>query len=104
MTFILRCDIQNHTKEGGSWIIISGYVYDVENFDCASASTVELVRKLRGCDATAALSVEPHAAYLSRVTEKCVGLYASQMYAHQCTVSVTFKFNYTFRPSAVYVI
>lgn len=63
-------------------------MFDVENFECDNASTVELVRKLRGCDATAALSVEPHAAYLSRVTEKCVGMYADQMYSHRCYVSL----------------
>lgn len=67
-----------------------GHVFDVENFECENASTVELVRKLRGCDATAALSVEPHAAYLSRVVEKCVGLYADQIYSHKCTVSVRY--------------
>ncbi|KAJ2946601.1 hypothetical protein O0L34_g12657 [Tuta absoluta] len=86
---IRKCDLQNHTKEGGSWIIVAGHVFDVENFDCENASTVELVRKLRGCDATAALSVEPHAAYLSRVTEKCVGLYAEQIHSHKCTESTS---------------
>ncbi|XP_047031157.1 probable E3 ubiquitin-protein ligase HERC2 [Helicoverpa zea] len=77
---IRKCDIYNHTKDGGSWVIIAGYVFDVENFECESASTVELIRKLRGSDATAAMSVEPHAAYLSRVTEKCVGMYTDQLY------------------------
>ncbi|XP_013183359.2 probable E3 ubiquitin-protein ligase HERC2 [Amyelois transitella] len=86
---IRKCDIQNHTKEGGSWIIVAGYVYNVDRFECDNASTVELVRKLRGCDATAALSVEPHAAYLSRITEKCVGVYACQMYTHQCNESAS---------------
>ncbi|KAI5642407.1 regulator of chromosome condensation (RCC1) repeat domain-containing protein [Phthorimaea operculella] len=86
---IRKCDLQNHTKEGGSWIIVAGHVFDVENFDCENASTVELVRKLRGCDATAALSVEPHAAYLSRVTEKCVGLYADQIHSHKCSESTS---------------
>lgn len=86
---VYRCDIQNHTKEGGSWIVIAGHVYDVDNFDCENAGTVELVRKFRGCDATAALSVEPHAAFLSRITEKCVGLYADQIYSHKCIVSFT---------------
>lgn len=85
---IYRCDLQNHTKEGGSWIVISGHVFDVENFECENASTVELVRKLRGCDATAALSVEPHAAFLSRITEKCVGMFTSQIHSHKCNVSV----------------
>ncbi|XP_052754599.1 probable E3 ubiquitin-protein ligase HERC2 isoform X2 [Galleria mellonella] len=86
---IRKCDLQNHTKEGGSWIVVSGYVYDVENFECESASTVEVVRKMRGCDATAALSVEPHAAYLSRLTDKCVGLYADQIYTHKCHESTS---------------
>ncbi|KAL0895990.1 hypothetical protein ABMA27_011981 [Loxostege sticticalis] len=86
---IRKCDLQNHTKEGGSWVIVGGHVFDVENFECENASTVELVRKLRGCDATAALSVEPHAAYLSLVTEKCVGLYAEQIYSHKCNESTS---------------
>ncbi|XP_022131000.2 probable E3 ubiquitin-protein ligase HERC2 [Pieris rapae] len=86
---VRKCDLHNHTKEGGSWIIIAGYVYDVENFDCENASTVELVRKLRGADATAALSVDPHAAYLSRLTEKCVGLYTTQVYSHKCQESTS---------------
>ncbi|CAH0405793.1 unnamed protein product [Chilo suppressalis] len=81
---IRKCDLHNHTKEGGSWIIVAGHVFDVENFECDNASTTELIRKLRGCDATAALSVEPHAAYLSRITAKCVGLYADQIYSHKC--------------------
>nr|XP_026484631.1 probable E3 ubiquitin-protein ligase HERC2 isoform X1 [Vanessa tameamea] len=88
-SIIRKCDLQNHTKEGGSWIVIAGHVFDVENFECESASTVELVRKLRGADATAALSVEPHAAYLSRVTDKCVGMYASQIYSHKCSESTS---------------
>ncbi|CAH0722311.1 unnamed protein product, partial [Brenthis ino] len=86
---IRKCDLQNHTKEGGSWIVISGHVFDVEKFECENASTVELVRKLRGCDATAALSVDPHAAYLSRITEKCVGMYATQIYSHKCHESAS---------------
>lgn len=67
--------------------MIAGHVFDVENFDCESASTVEMIRKLRGSDATAAMSVDPHAAYLSRVTEKCVGLYADQIYSCRVYVS-----------------
>ncbi|KAH9645818.1 hypothetical protein HF086_012545 [Spodoptera exigua] len=67
---IRKCDLQNHTREGGSWVVIAGQVFDVENFECDNASTVEMIRKLRGSDATAAMSVDPHAAYLSRVTEK----------------------------------
>ncbi|CAH2243797.1 jg12710 [Pararge aegeria aegeria] len=86
---IRKCDLQNHTKEGGSWILIAGHVFDVENFECENASTVELVRKMRGCEATAALSVEPHAAFLSRITEKCVGIYASQIYSHKCQESTS---------------
>jgi cytochrome b involved in lipid metabolism len=88
LIFVIRCDLQNHTKEGGSWIIVAGYVFDVENFECDNAATTELVRKLRGCDATAALSVEPHAAFLSRITEKRVGLYADQINSHNCHVSI----------------
>lgn len=68
--------------------MIAGHVFDVDGFECESASTVELVRKLRGTDATAALSVEPHAAYLSRITEKCVGMYADQIYSFKCHVSI----------------
>lgn len=83
-----RCDLQNHTKEGGSWIIVAGYVFDVDKFDCENASTTELVHKLRGSDATAALSVEPHAAYLSRITDKCVGMFADQIYSYKCKVSI----------------
>ncbi|XP_028033518.1 probable E3 ubiquitin-protein ligase HERC2 [Bombyx mandarina] len=86
---IRKCDLQNHIKDGGSWIIVAGHVFDVENFDCENASTVELVRKLRGGDATAALSVEPHAAFLARITEKCVGLYADQIYSHKCHESTS---------------
>ena len=85
-----RCDLQNHTREGGSWIVVSGYVYDVDKFECDNASTVELVRKLRGRDATAALSAAPHAAYLSRITDKCVGMYATQIHSHHCEVSLIF--------------
>ncbi|CAG9575570.1 unnamed protein product [Danaus chrysippus] len=88
-SIIRKCDLQNHTKEGGSWIVVSGHVFDVENFECDNASTVELVRKLRGCDATSALSVEPHAAYLSRITEKCVGMFASQIHSHKCQDSTS---------------
>ncbi|CAG4926206.1 unnamed protein product [Colias eurytheme] len=84
MFVVRKCDLHNHNKEGGSWIIIAGYVYDVENFECANASTVELVRKMRGSDATAAFSTEPHAAFLSRVTEKCVGMFTSQVHSHKC--------------------
>ncbi|VVD02570.1 unnamed protein product, partial [Leptidea sinapis] len=88
--FIVRkCDMYNHTKDGGSWIIISGYVYDVAGFECEDTSTVELVRELRGRDATAAFSEEPHAKYLSRVTEKCVGFYCSQLYTHKCQENVS---------------
>lgn len=83
-----RCDLQNHTKEGGTWIVVAGYVFDVDNFECENASTVELVKKLRGADGTAALSVEPHAAYLSRITEKCVGMYADQINSHKFHVSI----------------
>ncbi|XP_038209493.1 probable E3 ubiquitin-protein ligase HERC2, partial [Zerene cesonia] len=84
-TFVVRkCDLHNHTKDGGSWIVIAGYVYDVENFECENASTVELVRQMRGSDATAAFSKEPHAAFLSRVTEKCVGMFTTQVYSHKC--------------------
>ncbi|XP_041973907.1 probable E3 ubiquitin-protein ligase HERC2 [Aricia agestis] len=88
-TIVRKYDLKNHTKEGGSWIVVAGYVYDVHKFDCDNASTVELVRKLRGCDATAALSVEPHAAYLSRITEKCVGMYTNQIYSHKCQESTS---------------
>ncbi|CAK1599489.1 unnamed protein product [Parnassius mnemosyne] len=88
-TLLRKCDIQNHIKEGGSWIVVTGHVYDVENFECENASTVELVRKLRGSDATAALSEEPHAAFLSSITEKCVGLYADQIYSHRCQESTS---------------
>ncbi|KPJ21086.1 E3 ubiquitin-protein ligase HERC2 [Papilio machaon] len=88
MTVIRKCDIQNHVKDGGSWIVVSGFVYDVEKFRCDSTSTVDLVRKLRGSDATAALSEEPHAAYLSAITEKCVGLYAEQVHGHHCQESI----------------
>ncbi|XP_068628740.1 probable E3 ubiquitin-protein ligase HERC2 [Battus philenor] len=86
-TIIRKCDIQNHIKEGGSWIVVGGHVFDVQNFDCENVSTVRLVQKLRGCDATAALSEEPHAAFLSGITEKCVGLYAEQIYSHRCKES-----------------
>ncbi|KAL4709830.1 hypothetical protein ACJJTC_001284, partial [Scirpophaga incertulas] len=86
-SIIRKCDLQNHTKEGGSWIVVGSHVFDVERFECDNASTTELVGKLRGCDATAALSVEPHAAYLSRITEKCVGLYAEQIHSHKCNES-----------------
>lgn len=68
-------------------MVIAGHVFDVENFECDNASTVEMIRKLRGSDATAAMSVDPHAAYISRVTDKCVGLYSDQIYAHKCQVS-----------------
>ncbi|KPJ06671.1 putative E3 ubiquitin-protein ligase HERC2 [Papilio machaon] len=88
MTVIRKCDIQNHVKDGGSWIVVSGFVYDVEKFRCDSTSTVDLVRKLRGSDATAALSEEPHAAYLSAITEKCIGLYAEQVHGHHCQESI----------------
>ncbi|KAG6464463.1 hypothetical protein O3G_MSEX014531 [Manduca sexta] len=88
-TVIRKCDLQNHTKEGGSWIIIAGYVFDVEHFECDDATTTELVRKMRGCDATVALSVAPHAAYMSRLTEKCVGMYADQIYSHKCKESIS---------------
>ncbi|XP_045760290.1 probable E3 ubiquitin-protein ligase HERC2 isoform X8 [Maniola jurtina] len=88
-SIIRKCDLQNHTKEGGSWIVVAGHVFDVEHFECESASTVELVRKLRGCEATAALSVDPHAAFLSRITEKCVGMYATQIYSHKCQESTS---------------
>ncbi|XP_049884481.1 probable E3 ubiquitin-protein ligase HERC2 isoform X2 [Pectinophora gossypiella] len=86
---IRKCDLQNHTKEGGFWIIVEGHVFDVENFECENASTVELVRLLRGCDATLPLSCEPHAAYISRITEKCVGIYADQIYSHKCHESTS---------------
>ncbi|KAJ0180993.1 hypothetical protein K1T71_003078 [Dendrolimus kikuchii] len=82
-SIIRKCDLQNHTKEGGTWIVVAGYVFDVDDFECENASTVELVRKLKGGDATAALSVEPHAAFLSRITEKCVGMYADQINSHK---------------------
>ncbi|XP_026727805.1 probable E3 ubiquitin-protein ligase HERC2 [Trichoplusia ni] len=88
-SIIRKCDIQNHTKEGGSWVIIAGHVFDVENFECDNASTVEAIRKLRGCDATATMSIEPHAAYLSQVTEKCVGMYADQIYSFMCQESAS---------------
>ncbi|XP_045542472.1 probable E3 ubiquitin-protein ligase HERC2 [Papilio machaon] len=88
MSVIRKCDIQNHVKDGGSWIVVSGFVYDVEKFRCDSTSTVDLVRKLRGSDATAALSEEPHAAYMSAITEKCVGLYAEQVHGHRCQESI----------------
>lgn len=83
-----RCDIVNQIREGGAWIVISGNVYDVTNFECENASTVELIRKLKGSDATSALSVPPHAAFLSRVTEKFVGIFADQIYTHSCNVSI----------------
>ncbi|XP_022827451.1 probable E3 ubiquitin-protein ligase HERC2 [Spodoptera litura] len=86
---IRRCDLQNHTREGGSWVVIAGHVFDVENFECDNASTVEMIRKLRGSDATAAMSVDPHAAYISRVTDKYVGLYSDQIYAHKCQESTS---------------
>ncbi|XP_048005438.1 probable E3 ubiquitin-protein ligase HERC2 [Leguminivora glycinivorella] len=86
---IRKCDLLNHTKEGGSWIIVRGHVYDVETFECDNPSTNELVRKLRGCDATAALSVEPHALYLSLITEKCVGMDADQIHTHKLEESTS---------------
>ncbi|CAB3257193.1 unnamed protein product [Arctia plantaginis] len=88
-SIIRKCDLQNHTKEGGSWIVVAGYVFDVDKFDCENASTTELVRKFRGSDATAALSVEPHAAYLSRITDKCVGMFADQIYSYKCKESTS---------------
>ncbi|GBP72265.1 E3 ubiquitin-protein ligase HERC2 [Eumeta japonica] len=80
---IRDCDIQNHTKEGGSWIIISGLVYDVAEFDCGNATTIEFIKKFKGMDATEALSTSPHAAYISRITEKCVGVYANDLTGNQ---------------------
>lgn len=85
---IHRCDLVNKIREGGAWIVVSGYVYDVKNFECENASTVELVQKLKGTDATSALSEQPHAAFLSRITEKCVGTFADQIYSHSCNVSM----------------
>ncbi|CAB3255423.1 unnamed protein product [Arctia plantaginis] len=90
-SIIRKCDLQNHTKEGGSWIVVAGYVFDVDKFDCENASTTELVRKFRGSDATAALSVEPHAAYLSRITDKCVGMFADQIYSYKSDCLVIFE-------------
>ncbi|CAH2068345.1 unnamed protein product, partial [Iphiclides podalirius] len=88
-TPIRKCDLRNHTKDGGSWIVVGGRVFDVTGFKCESQSTMELVKRMRGCDATAALSVEPHASFLSGVTERCVGIYAEQLYSDRCRESTS---------------
>ncbi|XP_072935158.1 probable E3 ubiquitin-protein ligase HERC2 [Epargyreus clarus] len=81
---IRKCDLINHTKDGGDWIVISGVVYDVEKFDCDSELTTQFVRGLRGTDATAALSEPPHAAYLWRIKANVVGIYEEDINHYKC--------------------
>ncbi|XP_048481969.1 probable E3 ubiquitin-protein ligase HERC2 [Plutella xylostella] len=71
---ITAAEFNNRAKNGPEpWLVFNGYVYDISNFACECAETVQLVARFRGHDASLAFSMLPHSAYVTKLTENCVG-------------------------------
>lgn len=49
---IRECDLYNHNRDGGLWIVINGKVYDVQDFKSQAPCNGDLLQCYAGKDAT----------------------------------------------------
>lgn len=51
-TPIRECDLFNHNKDGGLWILVQGKVYDVQDFTSQLPCSGDVLQRYAGKDAT----------------------------------------------------
>ncbi|KFB50142.1 hypothetical protein ZHAS_00018200 [Anopheles sinensis] len=74
---IRRSDIDNHIRDGGSWVIINGNVYDVKDYQPENPLTQELLQTNAGRDISLEIGNPQHRAAFEFITSYLrVGRYA----------------------------
>lgn len=69
LPLIRRADLENHNLDGGLWIVINNKVYDVQDFRCENACTMDLLQKYAGKDASNKFNSIPHSLYALQLME-----------------------------------
>lgn len=69
LPLIRKADLENHNFDGGLWIVINNKVYDVQDFRCENACTMDLLQKYAGKDATAKFNSVPHSLHALQLME-----------------------------------
>ncbi|ODN06550.1 E3 ubiquitin-protein ligase HERC2 [Orchesella cincta] len=57
---ITKADVENHTRDGGCWIILNGKVYDIKEFRSSASCGSEVLNNYIGKDASAAFEAAKH--------------------------------------------
>lgn len=74
---ITKADLENHTRDGGSWIVVSGKVYDVKDFKLSSPCGNDVLNSFVGKNATAAFEAARHSDKSKQLLQRyLVGHYA----------------------------
>lgn len=77
LPLIRKADLENHNLDGGLWIVINSKVYDVQDFRCENACTMDLLQKYAGKDASAKFNSVPHSLQALQLMETfLVGTYS----------------------------
>lgn len=69
LPLIRKADLENHNLDGGLWIVINNKVYDVQDFRCENACTMDLLQKYAGKDASAKFNSIPHSLHALQLME-----------------------------------
>ncbi|GAB0100562.1 Probable E3 ubiquitin-protein ligase HERC2 [Sergentomyia squamirostris] len=65
---IRKSDLENHNLSGGQWIVMNGFVYNIEGYECENSNTTECLRQGVGKDMTNEMNLVQHRTALEHIT------------------------------------